>query len=314
MIATLTRIMIALQALTFAAIALLLVRLAAFGWPAAILTSVAILGLARFIVIANNYHLSNAWRQPMTSGAPPPRLALLRRIGQEFGCSMLCWFRLFPISRPFEVLVSGDTGTPVLMLHGYGANSGFWRPYSRKLRTAGISHAAIDLEPVLAGIDSYAGAIDAAADALCQATGAPKVILLCHSMGGLAARAWLRACGSARAERVITLGTPHFGTTLAGYGFGKNVRQMLTPAGNATSWIAQLDASEDASLRALFVSVYTRHDNIVSPQSSAILPGARQIALDLVGHVALGFDAGTSEQVLAEISSVRQSRSTAEIQ
>jgi triacylglycerol esterase/lipase EstA (alpha/beta hydrolase family) len=131
-------------------------------------------------------------------------------------------------------------------------------------------------------------------------------------MGGLAARAWLRACGSQRAARIITLGTPHFGSTLAGYGLGKNARQMLTPAGDASSWIAQLDASENAELRSLFVSVGTRHDNIVSPQSSALLPGATNITLDLVGHVALGFDAGVGEQVLAEIMSVRRSRSISE--
>ncbi len=314
MIAWLTRVMIAMQALTFGAIAFLLVRLAEFGWPSALMGSAIVMVLARVIVIVNNYHLSAAWLQPMADGSPVPLGALTRRIAQEFWCSMLCWFRLFPFGRPFKVHHVRDATLPVLMLHGYGANSGFWHRYSRRFKAAGISHAAINLEPVMADIDSYAPAIDNAVKTLCHATGSPEVILLCHSMGGLAARAWLRACGSERVARVITLGTPHFGTTLAGYGFGKNVRQMLTPAGNPDSWIARLDASESRELRALVTSIYTRHDNIVSPQSSAILPGATHIALELVGHVALGFDDRVGEHVLAEISSVRQSRSTTEIQ
>jgi len=311
MIASLTRAMIVFHLLTFAAVALLFVKLAGLGWPAALVASAVLIALSRFGVIANNYFLSDALRQPMADGTPAPRLRLASRIVQEFWYSSLCWFRLFPFGRPFEVRIDGDAGPPVLMLHGYGSNSGFWLPLSRRLRAAGISHAAIDLEPVLADIDDYAPRIERAVQALCSATGAPQVILLCHSMGGLAARAWLRAFGSARVARVVTLGTPHFGSTLAGFGFGMNARQMLTAAGNPDSWIARLDASEDAALRALFVSVYTQHDNIVSPQSSAVLPGATQVALDLVGHVALGFDRGVGERVEAEIRSARQSRSTA---
>ncbi len=311
MIASLTRAMIVAHLLTLAAVALLLVKFAGLGWAAALAASAALVTLARFGVIINNYFLTDALRQPMADGSPVSRRRLASRVVQEFWCSSLCWFRLFPFGRPFEVRIDGDAGLPVLMLHGYGSNSGFWLPFSRRLRAAGISHAAIDLEPILADIDDYAPRIERAVQALCEATGAPQVILLCHSMGGLAARAWLRAFGSARAARVITLGTPHFGSTLAGFAVGANARQMLTPAGDPDSWIARLDASENAALRGLFVSVYTRHDNIVSPQSSAILPGASHVALDLVGHVALGFDHSVGERVNAEIRSARQSRSTA---
>ncbi len=311
MIAALTRAMIAMQVLTLIAVTLLLVKFAGLDWPAALLASAGLLTLARFIIVVNNYVLSDALRQPMGTGLPPPRMALAARILQEFWCSMQCWFWLFPTARPFTVVVDGDHRVPVLMLHGYGANSGFWKPWSRRLHAAGISHSAIDLEPVLASIDDYARCIDAAAKALCSATGASQVIVLGHSMGGLAARAWLRACGSQRVVRVITLGTPHFGSTLAGYGIGENARQMLTPAGDHDSWIAGLNMSEDRTHRDLLVSVYSRHDNIVCPQSSAVLPGAAPIAFDLVGHVALGFDAGVCERVLAEIRSARQSRSTA---
>lgn len=305
MIASLTRVMIALQALTLAALMMLLVKFVGLRWPLAFLASAFLLTLGRAIIIVNNYFLSGALRQPMADGSRPPRLALTKRIVQEFWCSMLCWFRLFPVGRPFSALVDGDTRPPVLLLHGYGANSGFWQPLSRRLQAEGISHSVIDLEPVLADIDEYAPRIDAAVQALCGATGSSKVILLCHSMGGLAARAWLRACGSARVARVITLGTPHFGSTLAGYGMGINARQMLTPEGNEDSWIAQLNASEDPGMRALLISIYTQHDNIVSPQSSAILPGATMIGFDLVGHVALGFDAAVTRRVIAEIRSVR---------
>ncbi len=49
--------------------------------------------------------------------------------------------------------------------------------------------------------------------------GVPKVILVCHSRGGLVARKYIvnqwKLCGQVDVEKVITLGTPHLGAELA---------------------------------------------------------------------------------------------------
>lgn len=305
MIASLTRTIILLQLLTLVGLAALAVHLQWLGWPAALLAAAVLLVLVRATVIFNNYVLSGALRQPMHDGRPARKLRLIARIVQEFWCSMLCWFRLFPFARPFRISHSNDGLPPVLMLHGYGANSGFWRPFSALLDKERISHAAIDLEPVLAGIDDYATLIEAEVDALLRSSGAAQVILLCHSMGGLAARAWLRDHGATRVACVITLGTPHAGSLLASYGMGQNARQMLHESGQPSAWLQQLAAAESDAMRALFVSIVTRHDNIVAPQSSPILPGATNILVDLIGHVALGFDKEIQQLVLEHIRAAR---------
>lgn len=305
MIASLTRSIILLQMLALGGLAALPVHLQWLRWPGALLAAAASLTLLRAAIIFNNYLLSGALRQPMTDGRAAPKLPLLARIAQEIWGSMWCWFRLFPFARPFRVVHRSDGLPPVLMLHGYGANSGFWKPFAAMLDRHGISHAALDLEPVLAGIDDYAALVEAEVDALLQASGASQVVLLCHSMGGLVARAWIRRHGLARVARVVTLGTPHFGSTLAGYGMGLNASQMQHANGQPSAWLAQLAASESDASRALFVSILTRHDNIVAPQSSAELPGATNIAIDLVGHVALGFDARVHQLTLSHILAAR---------
>lgn len=304
MIASLTRSIILLQMLALAGVSALLVHLQWLRWPAALLSAAALLTLARATIIFNNYLLSGALQQPLQDGSAAPKLRLFARIVQEFWFSMLCWFWLFPFARPFRV-VHGDGLPPVLMLHGYGANSGFWKPFAVLLNEQRISHAAIDLEPVLGSIDDYAALVDAEVDALLQASGASQVILLCHSMGGLAARAWMRRQGHERVARVITLGTPHAGTLLASFGIGENAAQMLNADGRPGEWLTQLASTESKGLRALFVSICTQHDNIVAPQSSAMLSGATNIVIDLIGHVALGFDRDILAQALAQIHRAR---------
>jgi triacylglycerol esterase/lipase EstA (alpha/beta hydrolase family) len=124
-------------------------------------------------------------------------------------------------------------------------------------------------------------------------------------MGGLVARAYLRDHGAARIARVITLGTPHRGTGLARFGAGDNSRQMQWTGsaieGRCSAWLAELERREDPALRALFVSIYSHHDNIVSPQLSSSLPGAVNIEFNGIGHVALGLHPRVQREVIAAI-------------
>ena len=315
MIAHLTRIMILFQLLTLGLIATLLRQFKVLDqWSLALLASAAIVMLVRASIIFHNFFLSRALYQPCANGdrLPLPRAASM--MVREFWFSMLCWFRLFPFARPYDCHVGDDGACPVLLLHGYGANSGFWHRLHGRLAAANIDHCALDLEPVLGSIDAYADRIEEAAAGLLSTTRASSLILVCHSMGGLAARAWLRRYGHQRVARVITLGTPHAGSVLAGYGMGINARQMLPhSAWNSEErhWLSALAESETASVRSLFVSLWSRHDNIVMPQSSAELAGANNRVLEGVGHVALGFDARVLDQVMQEISEARRNRSSA---
>lgn len=56
--------------------------------------------------------------------------------------------------------------------------------------------------------------IAATVQAICEATGAERIDIVAHSKGGLDARAYLDRDDS-KVERVVTIGTPHLGATLA---------------------------------------------------------------------------------------------------
>ncbi len=112
-------------------------------------------------------------------------------------------------------------------------------------------------------------------------------------MGGLVARTCLRDTGPARIDRIITLGTPHHGSVLAWMYFGRCLAQMRP--GNA--WLAALNRDEGDVSPVPMVSIWSRHDNLVVPQTSSELGGAQNIALIGIGHNALLGDAGVVARV-----------------
>ncbi|HWS74473.1 MAG TPA: alpha/beta fold hydrolase, partial [Quisquiliibacterium sp.] len=201
-------------------------------------------------------------------------------------------FRTFQVAIPWQSATpiagggSASSEVPVLLIHGYLCNRQLWRPMAEWLAQRGHAVEAVDLEPVFGSIDDYVPQISAAVQRLRERTGAQRVALVCHSMGGLAARAWLRATGGELAARVVTLGTPHRGTFHARLGVGANTRQMRID----NDWLRALEASETPALRELFTVVLSHHDNIVAPQAIQTLPGAHTVEFAGIGHLSLAYD------------------------
>jgi len=272
-----------------------------YAVPLALAGGVLVLLLVRMLIAANNFMLS--WRARSVPDAVHALTAVkaVRLFLHEFASTMLTssWYMLRPLGMQLQ---QPAAGLPVLLIHGYSCNSGYWRPFSVHLRAAGISHYGIDLEPPGAGIDDMVPQVAAAVARLCAETRSTRVIIVAHSMGGLVARAYVRQHGQAHIARIITLGTPHHGTALANFGPGTNAAQMR----RGSAWLVSLAATEADLQRNLLSSIYSVHDNIVAPQNSSALPGARNLVLGAIGHVALGRHPNSVRCALAEIVSAQQ--------
>jgi pimeloyl-ACP methyl ester carboxylesterase len=203
--------------------------------------------------------------------------------------------------QPFRTQAISDALQPsnkvgVVFIHGFFCNRAFWSPWMAQLQSQNRAFSSVTLEPAFGSIDDYAAIVEAAVAKVTQATGQAPV-LICHSMGGLAARAWLRSNlgNDDRIKRIITIGTPHFGTALS-------TEKALLPFINTHqmqrlgAWTQQLAKDEPPTRYTKFTCWYSNCDNIVVPTSTAMLPGADNRFVTAQGHVSMAF----SQQVMQE--------------
>jgi pimeloyl-ACP methyl ester carboxylesterase len=181
----------------------------------------------------------------------------------------------------------------VVLVHGFFCNRGLWTHWMRLLKAEGRVYVAVDLEPSFGSIDDYVDIIDKAVTQVTQATGQPPLVIG-HSMGGLALRAWLSqvhvertAPSLNRVHHVITLGTPHYGTWLGVFSHTVNGSQMRLQS----DWLRDLQQREKGARTVKFTCFYSNCDNIVFPVSSAKLDWADNRLVKQVGHVAMVNDA-----------------------
>lgn len=191
---------------------------------------------------------------------------------------------------------------PVLLVHGVGCNAGVWTGLRGHLEGRGLGPVyALSYGPPLASIEYFAPQVAAKIAEIRAATGARQVVLVCHSMGGLVARAYLRRYGGGDVRLLITIGTPHEGSKHAWLMRGAALADMRP----RSSFLAGLNGTAGSAAGVPVVSLWSWHDSMVTPQTSARLDWADNIVIAGVAHNALLNDRGVWSSVAAEIEKAR---------
>lgn len=239
------------------------------------------------------------------SVAPPSAMQRMRAWWAESTLTpnLFLWrqpfrWRDFPDNLPGEAPAA--SGPAVVLIHGLVCNRGFWAPWMQALRKAGVPYTSVNLEPVFGSIDEGVGQVENAV-ARAQALSAMPPTLVCHSMGGLAARAWLASApgNHERVGRVITIGSPHHGTWLARWSRATNGLQMRQDSAWLQTLVAQERLVRGEAAYAKFTCFYSNADHIVIPVSTAMLPGADNHHVTGQAHVALAFHPTVMRESLA---------------
>ncbi len=198
---------------------------------------------------------------------------------------------LSPLRRSLVVTDPEAAGTPILLIHGIMDNRSVFTVFRRALhrRGFGVVHA-VNYGLFTGDLRDAARELHDHVERLCEATGADKVHIVGHSLGGVIARYFVqRMGGSARVDTLVTLGSPHAGT-LGAYLIPTALGRQLRPG---SPLLTELDEPAPGCTTR-FLVVWSRMDQMVVPQRNARLQrpdlDVAQLELHDVGHLALPVD------------------------
>lgn len=183
-------------------------------------------------------------------------------------------------------------GTPVVLVAGYLENSGTLRVLARRLRARGFRVVQADFPNTLRRIEKNVASLREIVEQVRRETGAAKVAVVGHSMGGVIGRTLVQVDPCAPLDVVVTLGSPHRGTQMARYGPGPSARDMRPGSAHMLRY---------PHGRRCHVPVHTLvawQENITSPAWASVLGEGEDVLLDApAGHVGPLFLGRVADQV-----------------
>jgi triacylglycerol lipase len=185
--------------------------------------------------------------------------------------------------RPGQIGKPPDGPVPVVLVHGYDGTPATLGTLATRLRRAGRQVVTVELPDRGTGdIDLSAGMVARAVDA----TRAARIDLIGYSTGGIVVRDYLGQPGRAgRARHVVLLATPNHGTQIAGMAsllgpqLCNGACPQLAPDSQLLQRLNRLAGGVEIPAGPDVTSIWTARDRTVTPPSSAVLAGARNIRL-----------------------------------
>jgi triacylglycerol lipase len=215
-------------------------------------------------------------------------------------------------SSPAAAPVDQERPGPVLLVPGYGGDPSSLRELADRLTAAGRDATVLDLPGNGTGdLEAAAEALGEAAEEAMARGGGDSVDVVGYSAGGLVARLWVAGDGAGTVRRVVTLGSPHHGTSLADLAGSVAPGQCPLACQQMTTGsalLARLNAGDETPEGPTWVSIWTTQDQTVTPPDSARLEGALNLPVQSVcadaevGHGGLPRVPLVQEMVLAELA------------
>jgi triacylglycerol lipase len=174
---------------------------------------------------------------------------------------------------------------PIIMIHGYAMNRANFVPLAFRLARVGLGPIVgfeyWTLGRVAAGARQLAWFVEQVQ----SLTGSPQVDIIGHSMGGVVARYFVQLLGGDGAvANLITLGSPHVGTSVSEFGIGHPTRELLVG-----STLVQRLAAAAPPRDTRVTMIFSHADALVpaSTQDALQIARSERIVYDDIGHVSM---------------------------
>lgn len=133
-----------------------------------------------------------------------------------------------PLQRGWDLAMNERNEPPVLIVPGFMGPAFLLFPLATFLRLHGRTVRQMITFPALGGVREIASRVEREIEALRRETGAERVDVVTHSMGGLAGRYYMLKLGGHRfVRRFVSIATPHHGTNWAHLGFTQSLKDMV---------------------------------------------------------------------------------------
>jgi len=212
------------------------------------------------------------------------------------------WSFVPPVRKAGRFAGDGAFGRPVVCLPGYAHNGSSFVLLARRLHAAGIGPVScLRYQPALAPMETHARRLSRAVERVLDRTGARRVSLIGHSMGGLVARWYLQEMeGLEKVDRLVTLETPHQGLALARHGLGACARQMAP----AHPFMRRMREGQGRMAGLPILGIYS-NVNPLSARSTSyqLLDGRSDCFLPGHGHASLLLARPAAERIVAFLRS-----------
>ena len=232
----------------------------------------------------------------MRAHAPQrPSLASAREVFRESFLAGLI-SPLLPLYYLVGHRMGGAAGTeprvPVVFVHGYMQNRVGFIGLARAMRREGLGPLFGFNYPWFASIPSNAARLERFIAEVCAETHAPKVDVVCHSMGGLVGVEMILQ-GADRVRRFVTIASPHAGVVWRGPLLGVGASSLRRGS-------KLLEGHAAAKLAIPTLSVFSTHDNVVHPKQTSSLAtrGGRDFEIEGPGHFAILFSKEVARAVI----------------
>ncbi|WP_251023011.1 triacylglycerol lipase [Streptomyces sp. ISL-10] len=185
-------------------------------------------------------------------------------------------------------VAEGDA-VPTVLLHGFVDNRSVFVLLRRALARHGPRPVeCLNYSPLTCDIRAAAELLGRHVEEICARSGRRQVDIVGHSLGGLIARYYVqRLGGDHRVRTLVTLGTPHSGTSVAPLAGAHPIVRQMRPG---SSVIEELRMPAPGC-RTRFVSFWSDLDRIMVPVETACIDHpdllAQNVRVSGIGHLAL---------------------------
>ena len=186
---------------------------------------------------------------------------------------------------------------PILFVHGWNSNSSTWNTMISRFKADGWTTAELNnwSYNYSQSNATTASQIATKVNQILAATGATKVDLISHSMGGLSTRYYVKNLGGgAKVDDFVSLGGPNHGTNTAYFCFSTACSEMR-PGSSFLKSLNSGDETPDVGVN--WLTSWSPCDEVINPDSSVALNGATNTQTACMSHSSLHEDATVYAQV-----------------